>query len=216
MKRIVLFVFLLICKIVVPAQDKGINKELGSFVSMAISLRQTERTKMSAAQKKVSVELAKKTNWTVFSYNDRIGGECFLVRNASFRLNTVLNEIHGKRYGKSRMPDDGYLNAEDSKFDYFLIEKGIKAKAKVKYEFDGRVGQQDIVLVPYNAAKADLKVKLTKAKGGLKVAQQKGKDGIICLHATGKLAATDKLILEIENKSNEKSAVVIINYNSRK
>ena len=131
-----------------------------------------------------------------------------------FGLVPILTDALTDRYGKNMSRGD-FLNGEDPRFDYSLIEKGIKAKKKVKYTFQGRVGKQDFIIILCDPTSI-LSIKFSKGSSDLKTVQQKSKDGCIYLRIDAKLKSIDKITLEIENKSNNNVAIAILNHNTRK
>ena len=204
--------FSISCIFSMQAQELLIDKNLKIFVDAVVSLRQNSNDKINSAK----TTLKNNKAWTVMDeLKDGNNSECWLTKKMSrFNLVPILTEVLTERYGKNISRGD-YLNGEDPRFCYSLIEKGIKAKKKVKYTFQGRVGKQDFVVIPCDP-KSVLSIKFSKDTSPLKAVQQKSKDGCIYLHIDAKLKATDKITLEIENKSNNNVAIAILNYNSRK
>jgi len=162
------------------------------------------------------VLLTKDKGWTLMDeLKDESNSECLLTKKMRrFNLVPILTEVLTERYGKNISRGD-FLNGEDPRFNYSLIEKGIKAKKKVKYTFQGRVGKQDFVIIPCDPTSI-LSIKFSKEASPLKTVQQKDKNGCIYLHINAKLKATDRITLEIENKSNHNVAIAILNHNTRK
>lgn len=204
--------FSISCIFSMQAQELLIDKNLKIFVDAVVSLRQNSNDKINSAK----TTLKNNKAWTVMDeLKDGNNSECWLTKKMSrFNLVPILTEVLTERYGKNISRGD-YLNGEDPRFSYSLIEKGIKAKKKVKYTFQGRMGKQDFVIIPCEPASI-LSIKFSKGTSPLKAVQQKSKDGCIYLHIDAKLKATDKITLEIENKSNNNVAIAILNYNSRK
>lgn len=194
------------------AQELKIDKDLKNFVVAVVSLRQKDDAVINSAK----VVLKNSKVWTLMDeLKDENNSECWLTKKMK-RLNLVpiLTEVLTERYGKNISRGD-FLNGEDPRFNYSLIEKGIKAKKKVKYTFQGRVGKQDFVIIPCDPTSV-LSIKFSKGSSALKTVQQKGKDGCIYLHIDTKLKSTDKITLEIENKSNNNVAIALLNHNTRK
>lgn len=170
MKKIVLLLFLQICAITLQAQNVKIDKELKNLVDNVVSLRQSDQAKT----KIVIANLKQNKKWTLMDeLRDQNNGECFLTRKMKrFNLVPILTGILTERYGKNISRGD-YLKGEDFRFNYSLIEKGIKAKKKVRYTFQGRVGQQDFVFIPCDPQSANISIKLTKGSSTLKTTGQR-------------------------------------------
>lgn len=194
------------------AQELLIDKNLKIFVDAVVSLRQNSNDKINSAK----TTLKNNKAWTVMDeLKDGNNSECWLTKKMSrFNLVPILTQVLAERYGKNISRGD-FLNGEDPRFNYSLIEKGIKAKKKVKYTFQGRVGKQDFVIIPYDPTSI-LAVKFSKGSSSLKAIQQKDKEGCIYLHIGAKLKSTDKITLEIENKSSNNVAIAILNHNTRR
>lgn len=194
------------------AQDMRIDRDLRIFVDAVVSLRQSNNAKINSAK----VVLKNSKVWTLMNeLKDQNNGECWLTKKTKrFNLDPLINEVLTERYGKNISRGD-FLNGEDPRFNYSLIEKGIKSKKKVRYTFQGRVGKQDFVIVPCDPLSI-LSIKFSQGTSPLKAVQQKSNDGCIYLHIDKKLKSTDKITLEIENKSNNNVAIAILNHNTRK
>ena len=211
---------LLACLSVAPiqAQSIKIDKELQSLVDAVVSLRQTDCSKKTVATNAATASLSADEKWTPMDeLKDQSNGECLLTKKmARFNLNPIINGILADRVGKNIVPGH-YLNGEDSRYNYSIIEKGIKAKKKVKYNFKGRVGEQDFVIIPYNPdLSTNISISIFKGSTNLKPTIQRGNDGCIYLHTNTKLKPTDQITLEIENKSDANIAIAILNHNTRK
>ena len=211
MKKKLLLLFSIACVITLQAQVFPIDKELKDFVDAVVSLRQSDKVNS------VKTVLRNNKQWTLMDeLKDQNNAECILTKKMKrFNLIPLINGVLTERYGNN-IPGKDFLNGEDPRFNYSLIEKGIKAKKKVKYTFQGRVGKQDFVVVPCDPSSTNLVIKFSKGSSPLKTVQKKGKDGTVYLHIDTKLKSTDKITLEIENKSNVNVAVVILNHNTRK
>ncbi len=212
MNRVIALSFLVFCILTMQAQGIIIDKGLTAFVDAVVLLRQSNTTN----EKKTKAELTKDKKWTLMDeLKDANNNECWLTKKMKrFNLVPILTEVLTERYGKNLSRGD-FLNGEDPRFDYSIIEKGIKAKKKVKYTFQGRIGKQDFVIIPCDPTTV-LSIKFSKGSSALKTVQQKGKDGCIYLHIDAKLKSTDKITLEIDNKSNNNVAIAILNHNTRK
>lgn len=211
MKRYLDLMLVLMCVLVLNAQNKIIDKDLKCFVDAIILLGKDNTTNNNT----VKTVLKQNNNWTLMDeLKDQNDAECIPTKKMKrFNLVPLINEVLTERYGKNIARGD-FLNGEDPRFNYSLIEKGIKAKKKVKYTFQGRVGKQDFVVIPCDPTTV-LSIKFSKGSSALKTVQQK-KDGCVYLHIDAKLKSTDKITLEIENKSNNNVAIAILNHNTRK
>ncbi len=212
MNRIFALLFSISCIFPVQAQEIIIDKGLRAFVDAVVLLRQSS----SSNGKSAKVLLTKDNSWTLMDeLKDENNSECWLSKKMKrFNLVPILTQVLAERYGKNISRGD-FLNGEDPRFNYSLIEKGIKAKKKVKYTFQGRVGKQDFVIIPCDPTSI-LAVKFSKGSSSLKAIQQKDKEGCIYLHIGAKLKSTDKITLEIENKSSNNVAIAILNHNTRR
>ena len=195
----------------IAAQDVKIDKGLKSLVDAVVSLRQSDKANS------VKTVLRNNKQWTLMDeLKDENDGECWLTKKMKrFNLIPLINGVLTERYG-SNIPGGDFLNGEDPRFNYSLIEKGIKAKKKVKYTFQGRVGKQDFVFVPCDPSSTNLNIKFSKGSSPLKTVQKKDKDGTVYLHIDTKLKSDDIITLEIENRSDVNVAVAILNHNTRK
>ena len=211
MNKIITLAFSLLIAITVQAQETVIDKELKDFVDAVVSLRQSDKVNS------VKAVLKNSKKWTLMDeLKDQNNAECILTKKMKrFNLVPLINGVLTERYGNNIAGKD-FLNGEDPRFSYSLIEKGIKAKKKVKYTFQGRVGKQDFVVIPCDPSSTNLTIKFSKGNSPLKTVQKKDKDGTLYFHIDAKLKSTDKITLEIENKSNVNVAVAILNHNTRK
>ena len=212
MNRVIALSFLVSCIFTMQAQGIITDKGLRAFVDAVVMLRQSNTTN----EKSTKAVLTKDKKWTLMDeLKDSNNNECWLTKKMKrFNLVPILTEVLTERYGKNISRGD-FLNGEDPRFNYSLIEKGIKAKKEVRYTFQGRVGKQDFVIIPCDPTTV-LSIKFSKGSFALKTVQQKDKDGCVYLHIDAKLKSTDKITLEIENKSNNNVAIAILNHNTRK
>lgn len=211
MEKKLLLLISIVCAIALQAQEVQIDKELKNFVDAVVSLRQSG--KVNSAK----IVLEQNKQWTLMDeLLDQNNAECILTKKMKrFNLVPIINGVLTERYGNN-IPGGDFLNGEDPRYNYSLIEKGIKAKKKVKYTFQGRVGKQDFVFVPCDPSSTNLTIRISKGNSLLKTVQKKDKDGTVYLHIDTKLRSDDKITLEIENKSNVNVAIAILNHNTRK
>ena len=212
MNRLTAILVSFACILTLQAQEIKIDKKLKTLVDAVVLLRQND----DANANSLNEVLKQNREWTSMDeLHDQNNAECILTKRVRrFCINPIINGAQIERYGKNISRGD-FLNGEDSRFNYSLIEKGIKAKKKVKYTFQGRVGKQDFVIIPCDPASV-LSIKFSKGASPLKTVQQKDKNGCIYLHINAKLKATDRITLEIENKSDNNVAIAILNHNTRK
>ena len=211
MNKIIALVYSLFIAITLQAQEAMIDKDLKIFVDAVVSLRQSDKVNS------VKTVLSNNKQWTLMDeLKDQNNAECILTKKMKrFNLVPIINGVLTERYGNN-IPGCDFLNGEDPRFNYSIIEKGIKAKKKVRYTFQGRVGKQNFVFVPYDSSSTKLVIKFSKGSSPLKTIEKKGKDSIVYFHIGTKLKSTDKITLEIDNKSNVNVAVAILNHNTRK
>lgn len=212
--RTILFVVLCAIVSICTAQDIHIeDKEFSSLIN-AVKLLHNPNAENCNRAKQILMDDVK---WTLMDeLKDQNNAECILTRKMKrFNLTSIINGVLSERYGKADVPGH-FLNGEDSRYNYSLIEKGIKAKKKAKYTFKGRVGKQDFVIIPCDPQSTKLSIKFSKGTTTLKTVQKKDSDGIIYLHIDSKLKGSESITMEIENKSEGNVAIAILNHNTRK
>ncbi len=128
-------------------------------------------------------------------------------RVPGFRLNAVLtNAENENRYQTST---GNHLNGADSRYNYSLFEKTLRAGKTTTFTLPGRWGEQEIIIIPYqglldaSAKCGDAPLKLSKMSNG-------------CLKLSGRASKDSPLTLTITNQSESSISYVIINYNSRR
>ncbi len=215
MKKIAIAIMLFMLVMPMKAQDKHLQQ----LVSMVTSLRQPSESQQRAAYNELKIKLAADKEWTPMDeLVDEGNGECRPTKKMNwFRLNTLLMQAPGQSGNLSMVTKGDFLNGEDPRFNYSLIEKGIRQGATVRYTMKGREGAQTFVIVPYEADAAS-KIKATIKKDGAVIAQGKVENGNIVLKVDRKysLKSKDRITLEIKNDSGKDMAVVILNHNTRK
>ncbi|MBR0118428.1 MAG: hypothetical protein IJM04_14300 [Prevotella sp.] len=214
MKKIAIAIMLFMLVMPMKAQDKHLQQ----LVSMVTSLRRPSESQQRAAYNELKIKLAADKEWTPMDeLVDEGNGECRPTKKMNwFRLNTLLMQAPGQSGNLSMVTKGDFLNGEDPRFNYSLIEKGIRQGATVRYTMKGREGAQTFVIVPYDA-KAASKIKATITKDG-DVIHGKVENGNIVLKVDRKynLKSKDRITLEIKNDSGKDMAVVILNHNTRK
>ena len=191
------------------------NLKLDTLVHVVASLRVTDASKRRDIYEEVKKKLAANLQWTrMDELIDENGGECRPTDRSLqwFRLNTILNNVEMNRTGDDRIKGD-FLNGEDPRYRYSLLEKSVKAGATVKYFVKGRVGIQHFVVMPFAPENQSLEFRLSK-KDGNQVIGQKKADGNIYLTYSGNLHPEEVLTLEITNSGRVNVAIVILNDNT--
>ena len=188
------------------AQDKA-DTELQKLMNTVATLRNVD----SKAWDKALANFEKDDLWTMMDETKRHDNECWLVGDNRFKLNEILSK--GNHYDKKATTGD-FLNGNDPNFNYSLIERGVKKNSKVTYELSYREGRQTFVVMPYEK---NIVVEVNATRNGTKVGSTRtDTDGNVILTIDDNVKTTDKLVIEIANKSDKDMAVVIINHNTRK
>lgn len=217
MKNISLAIVLFMMVLPMKAQNIK-DKHLQQLVSWVTSLRETDESKQRIAYNEVKNKLASDKEWTPMDeLVDENRGECRPTnRNmAWFRLNTLLVQAPGQSGNHSMVTKGDFLNGEDPRFNYSLIEKGIQKGKTVRYTMKGREGAQMFVIVPRDASMVS-KISATLKFGNSSVSGKPDKSGNIVLEVKDKLKRDDRITLEITNGTTADMAVVILNHNTRK
>lgn len=130
-------------------------------------------------------------------------------RVPGFRLNSVLTNAENKqRYQTST---GNHLNGADSRYNYSLFEKTLKAGKSASFSLPGRWGQQVVVIIPFNP---HAKISASASGGDKEFSVTSAGNGSLKL--TGSVVKGTPMNLRISNASAENISYVIINYNSRK
>lgn len=180
------------------------NDELNRLTDIVKSLQAGGESAYKAA----IATLAKDKRWTPM---DELGIDRNVECKAServpgFRLNAVLtNAENAERY---QTTTGNHLNGADSRYNYSLFEKTLKAGKTATFSLSERWGEQTIIVIPYQGADAKISVTAT----GL--SSSAIGNGIVRL--TGNVKKGSPLRLNVTNGSTQNISYVIINYNSRK
>lgn len=212
MKRYTIIAILLSICLASRAQSvPGSDKELESLVSLVKMLRETNEDNFN----KASQQLTADTKWTPMDEtgNVRQGLECRATEKVpGFKLNRILTKVDGSRKHVSTHGD--MVNGEDSRYDYSLFERTLKAKTEVAYRLKGREGQQTFVIVPYDP-NASFTAYVTC--NGKKIAGKRQPDGTIVLEWQKNLPSRNSsFTLTVKNNTGTPQSFVIINHNTRK
>lgn len=131
-------------------------------------------------------------------------------RVPGFRLNSVLtNAENAQRY---QTTTGNHLNGADSRFNYSLFEKTLKAGASATYTLNERWGAQTFIFIPFDS-KAKGLIPAVSCGGNAFESTSLG-GGVIKL--TGTARKGEPLTVSVSNSGKENLSYVIINYNSRK
>lgn len=184
------------------------NDELNRLTDLVVAMRKGGE---KAYNKTVST-LANDKSWTPM---DELGrdnsAECRVADKVpGFRLNSALtNAENATRYETST---GNHLNGADSRYNYSLYEKTLKAGKSATYTLNQRWGEQEFVFIPFDASCSDLKASITSGNSTFR-ASSLG-NGMIKL--TGRAVKGQPLKLKVSNIGPNNISYVIINYNSRK
>lgn len=201
MKKIILLFVILGCAIFTSAQESELNK----LADIVFSLKTGGENSYNSAIN----ELASDKQWTQM---DELGidknAECRASeRTPGFKLNSVLtNAENVERY---QTTTGNHLNGADSRYNYSLFEKTLKANKSVQYRLNERWGYQIFIIIPYSG-----KATATISSDGQEFTASALGNGAIKL--TGNAVKGKPINVIVKNEGSENISYVIINYNSRK
>ena len=184
------------------------TQELTRLEEIVLSLR----TGGEEAFNKAVGSLSGDAEWTPM---DELGRnnevECKVADHVpGFKLNAVLTNAENRQ--RRQVSTGNHLNGADSRYNYSLYEKTLKAGKTVTYTLNGRWGEQTFVLIPFDAKNSGLEPSITS--GGNTFKTERLNAGMIKL--TGRAVKGMPLKLKISNSSRKNASYVIINYNSRR
>lgn len=165
-----------------------------------------------SAYKSAVAKLAKDKEWTPMDeLGIAAGVECKASQRVpGFRLNSVLtNAENAQRYETTT---GNHLNGADSRYNYSLFEKTLKAGAEVNYSLPGRWGDQTFIVIPFSGNDSKL-MGTIRCKGNDFQCTTLG-HGI--LRFSGSAIKGQPVEIKLKNGSENHISYVIINYNSRK
>lgn len=202
MKRLIYIVLILIANFSVYAQDNELNK----LTEIVKSLKTAD----NASREKIVKSLANDKLWTKMDEAKDPKAECTVgeVKTGRFGLNQILNKAENRNTGHASTGN--MLNGADSRYNYSLFEKTLKANTTATFKLQGRWGEQIFVILPYNGAQQNI----TAAGNKGEFKSVKDKDGTIKL--TGNAKKGEPLTITVTNHSDKNISYVILNYNSRK
>lgn len=184
------------------------DKELQKLMSTVSSMRHANQTTWNAAQ----TTLTNDSLWTALDEIERHQNEYWVLGNDCFKLNKIHNKISG--HDKDMLPGE-MLNGNDTRYDYSITERGIKAGRTVSYELTHRVGRQTFVVMPYHKGCVDLEVKMFR--NGHDIGHSaRDAEGNIIVSITENIQDDDVLRLDITNQDTRNMPIVIINHNTRR
>lgn len=204
MRRLcVIFVF--ICSVIALNAQ---NDELNKLADIVKSLKSGGAEAYNAAIEKLSND----KQWTPM---DELGidrsVECRVSdRVPGFRLNSVLTNAENKE--RYQTTTGNHLNGGDTRFNYSLFEKTIKAGTNATYTLSERWGEQVFILIPFQGAAA--KISVSVSSNGVNFNESTLDDGIVRL--SGVATKGKQLLVKVCNNSANNVSYVILNYNSRK
>ena len=189
------------------AQQLNVPDEMASLVWRCIDLRQ------QANAAKVRQAFSNDMRWTMM---DELAldrqGECTTRDPVStFGFNNIGFGILKAQSGVTNA-GGRFRDGRDPRYKYSLIEVTVKRGATVRYDINGREGEQLFAVVPFDR-NADFTVAVQRA--GHQVGKTMERDGVRYVSVRDKLTRSDSFTLSIHNRSGKNMAFVIINYNSR-
>lgn len=202
MKKYLVILSILLCGFSLKAQ----NEELNKLTDIVKSLQ----TGGEKAYKDAIATLAADKLWTPMDeLNIDRAVECKASdRVPGFRLNSILTNAENiERYQTST---GNHLNGADSRYNYSLFEKTLKAGKTASFTLLERWGEQVIIIMPY---KPQTRIK-AKAIGDKEFTITPSGNGSLKL--IGSVTKGKPLNLRVTNESGENISYVILNYNSRK
>ncbi len=204
MKRLLFSLSIIFVSLFACAQDTELNK----LTDIVKSLKSGGEKAYKAAVEKMAAD----KNWTPM---DEIGFDRNVECKASdrvpgFKLNSVLTNAENKE--RYQTTTGNHINGADSRYNYSLFEKTLKAGKTAVFSLPERWGQQTIIIIPFQGAKAKLSASASSGPNSFSVSSI----GEGALKLTGKVAKGQPLSLKVTNGSEGNISYVILNHNSRK
>lgn len=203
MKRWIFLLIMSFSLLTCKAEDAELNKLAGLVTSL--------RTGGEKAYKQAVAQLSSDAKWTPMDeliYNSE--AECKASdRVKGFKLNSILSNAENAK--RLQTTTASHLNGADSRFNYSLIEKTIKAGKSATYILPQRWGKQVILVIPFTFKSPGLKAKATSAGKDMEI--HPFSSGV---RIEGNAKKGSPLKLTISNLGSDNISYVIINYNSRK
>lgn len=186
------------------AQDAELNK----LTDIVKSLQSGGEKAYNAAVAK----LASDKNWTPM---DELGFDRTIECKAServpgFKLNSVLTNAENKE--RYQTTTGNHINGADSRYNYSLFEKTLKAGKTAIFSLPERWGEQTIIIIPYQGEKAKLSASASSGSNTFTVSSI----GNGAFKLTGNAIKGNPVSLKVSNGSDGNISYVILNHNSRK
>ena len=208
MKKTFIILFLNVVMLATAIAQQVTDKELLKLMSTVNSMRHASQTTWKAD----STLLSRDSLWTALDEAERHQNEYWLLGNDYFKFNKIHNELNG--HDKKMLPGE-MLNGNDTRYNYSITERGIKAGRTVSYELTHRVGRQTFVVMPYRKGSSEVEVKVTRNDKAIGRSSRDA-DGNIIVSIAENIQDDDLLRIEITNQGTKNMPVVIINHNTRK
>ncbi len=187
-----------------PAGD--IPEKMTTLVQRCVDLRQPGNAE------RVGKEFDRDLEWTLLDEIDiDKDGECTIKDKVRvFGLNEICERL--LKYRGGVINEGGrFVNGQDPRYKYSLIEVTAKAGAELFYKIPGRQGVQIFAVIPYSP---DASFSASVLHNGEKAGESVCEEGIYYI-TTGKVKPDDSLSLTIGNESGKNISFIIVNYNSR-
>jgi len=196
------------------AQSVSFDAELKGLIDIVKSLGAptAQNSTFQQAQNALSADRA----WTTMDELERRDGEAAPAQRpkANYQLNKVLSRAENQRNGQN-VTTGNFLNGEDAKYNYSLIEKFVKAQSSVSYSFKGREGRQQFVIIPFSQPAGSIKASLVVGKQQFEAVETE--PGVFVIDAKPSNLKRDvQVTLNIQNLTSTVLPIAILNHNTRK
>lgn len=204
MKYLILITILFLSSICAYSQDIELNR----LTDIVKSLQSGGEEAYKAAIAKLAVDKM----WTPM---DEVGidkaVECKVSdRVPGFKLNSAMTNAENiERY---QTTTGNHLNGADSRYNYSLIEKTLKAGKTASFSLPKRWGKQTLIIIPFSGENA--KLSASAVSGDQTFVTTPMGNGAIKL--TGIALKEKPITLTVTNGSLSNISYVILNHNSRK
>lgn len=207
-KTLILALALLAGVVTVPAQTYH-DEETERLLDIVLSLRSASEEAFNQAVTSLEPDY----KWTPMNETGPlVSGECRpgdpLQR---FKLNRILSRVAANRTGVATRGD--MLNGEDTRYNYSLYERSVKARETVSFTLAGREGRQFFAIVPFEAD-SRLRATLTLPSGE-KLAFAPGAGGVLFLYADRPELTAEQPLCVTVTGGKRNQAFVILNHNTR-
>ena len=209
MKKAILLISF--CLLALPIEAQPIfDAEMQSLISLVKILQNAGKEEYDQVEKQLLAD----PRWTPMDETDPLReGECIPAdRVPKCGLNKIFNSVAQARQGVHSHGD--MLNGEDSRFDFSLIERSVKAKGKVSYTLQKRQGHQVFVILPYAGAAADLHASFS-LNGSTPIPFETTSEGLLVYFSDGPVSIDDTITVSITGGATNQS-FVLLNHNTRR